>query len=326
MRLVPAVADRQWGVFRADQALAAGWTRHSLLHAVRHGDLEHIRPGVYAKALPQTGDRDADALTALRRRAAAVGLTHDHVAVSAAAAGTLYGLPLLAATTWPCVTAARPLRGRVREAHLHRARLLPGHVRRAGGLVLTSPARTVLDLARESGVDAAIGAADVGVRKNLIREGELDAVLRACAGWPGARSARRLATSIDPAAESVLESISRLRMADATLPAPQTQVNIRVNGRLVGRVDFYWDEFGVVGEADGMAKYDAGPAALRAEKRRQELLEDAGLIVVRWTWAQLWPFDGVAARLRGAFARASHADRAPRRWQTDACHSVRSVG
>ena len=24
----------------------------------------------------------------------------------------------------------------------------------------------------------------------------------------------------------------------------------------IGRLDFYWDEFGVVGEADGRAKYD----------------------------------------------------------------------
>lgn len=81
----------------------------------------------------------------------------------------------------------------------------------------------------------------------------------------------------------------------------------------------------MVGEADGMAKYDAGPAALRAEKRRQELLEDAGLIVVRWTWADLWAFDPVVARLRAAFARAAHPDRPPRRWQTDTWHSVRSV-
>lgn len=238
MRVLPAVAERQWGVFRTDQALAAGWTRHALLHAVRHGRLEQVRPGVYAPTSPVTGERDTDALAAFRRRAAGVGLTHGRVAVSSAAAAALCDLPLLAVPEQPCVTAARALRGRVREAHLHRARLFPGHVRRAGGLVLTSPARTVLDLAREAGVDAAIGAADAGVRRGLIREGELDAVLRTCAGWPGARSARRVAASVDPAAESVLESISRLRMADAAVPPPRTQVTVRAGGRFVGRVDF----------------------------------------------------------------------------------------
>ncbi len=40
----------------------------------------------------------------------------------------------------------------------------------------------------------------------------------------------------------------------------------------------------IVIEADGMLKY-TDPAALRAEKRRQERMEHAGYRVVRVTWA-----------------------------------------
>ncbi|MGH8963294.1 MAG: hypothetical protein ACRDWT_19230, partial [Jatrophihabitantaceae bacterium] len=54
-------------------------------------------------------------------------------------------------------------------------------------------------------------------------------------------------------------------------------------GRFVGRADFYWPEFGVVGEADGRMQYD-DRTVLLAEKRRREALEALGLIVVRWHW------------------------------------------
>ena len=86
-------------------------------------------------------------------------------------------------------------------------------------------------------------------------------------------------------------------------------------GRFLGRVDFYWDEFGVVGEADGLGKYDRGAAALRDEKVRQGEMEDAGLIFVRWGWTDLRPFAPTAARLRAAFVRGVRPDRAPRDWR-----------
>jgi very-short-patch-repair endonuclease len=45
----------------------------------------------------------------------------------------------------------------------------------------------------------------------------------------------------------------------------------------------------VIGECDGAVKYDidAAPTMLLAEKRRRELLEDLGYIVVRWDHADL---------------------------------------
>jgi hypothetical protein len=77
-----------------------------------------------------------------------------------------------------------------------------------------------------------------------------------------------------------------------------------VAGRFLGRVDFYWDDFGVVGEADGDGKY-GDRQALIAEKRRQERLEEAGLVVVRWGWQDLRDPDLLAARVRRALDRGS---------------------
>jgi very-short-patch-repair endonuclease len=82
-------------------------------------------------------------------------------------------------------------------------------------------------------------------------------------------------------------------------------------GRFVARVDFAWLGRGVVGEADGRAKYvaDGDPvAAFDAEKERQRRLEALGLVVVRWGWRHL---EGnpppLVERLREALTRGDAA-------------------
>ncbi|MGN6472687.1 MAG: DUF559 domain-containing protein, partial [Mycobacteriales bacterium] len=86
--------------------------------------------------------------------------------------------------------------------------------------------------------------------------------------------------------ESPLESLSRAVFAEHGLPTPELQVEFHPRPGLTYRADFYWPDHQVVGEADGMAKYDQR-GALRAEKIRQEGLEDLGLRVVRWTWRDM---------------------------------------
>ena len=249
------------------------------------------------------------ALDQLRTSAAAVSLAHHRVTVSHSGAAALLGLWLITTPELVCATYPRGRRGPMPGVHRHRARLFPGHVVRDGRILLSSAARTVVDLGRESGADAAIVAADSALRDGLTTRSELAATLATCAGWPGVRAAARAIELADPRSESPLESLSRLRMSAAGLPAPETQVCIlNRSGHFLGRVDFYWDEFGVVGEADGLGKYDGELLSPREEKVRQGRLEDCGLIFVRWGWADLWPFDPTAARLRAAFARGLRAD------------------
>ena len=102
------------------------------------------------------------------------------------------------------------------------------------------------------------------------------------------------------------------------LPAPDLQVVLRVPwpARSLARVDFYWDEWGVVGEADGhgeVRRFDrcrpgregASGASGTGGAARGAL----GLGRSRRTSAH------VANRLRAAFARAQRRDRAPRDWR-----------
>lgn len=316
MREFPAVGATQLHVFTAAQADAEGWTSHALRHAVTIGRLDRLRPGVYAPPVPASGNRFADAEQRLRSHAVAVALTNRGLTLSHAAAASLRGIALVEIPMHVCATTVRGRRGVVAGVHLHRAASLASDVQRRGPVLATSPARTVIDLGREHGVDASIAAGDSAVRLGLTTATQLAESVDRYAHWPGIAAARRAVSLVDPRAESVLESLSRLRIVTAGLPLPLTQAEIcDSSGQLSARCDFYWPESGVIGEADGSGKYGMGDSTLRHEKIRQGLLEDLGLIVVRWGWSDLEPFAPTAARLRAAMARGARPDRAPRLWQ-----------
>jgi hypothetical protein len=171
---------------------------------------------------------------------------------------------------------------------------------------VTSPARTVVDLAREVGVESAVVAGDSALAAGLVVATDLTEVMELQHRWPGRAAARTAVELLAVGSQSPLETLSRLRIRDAGLPAPVLQQEIGdEQGYFVGRVDFYWDEFGVVGEADGRRKYERDDVVdvVLAEKARQSQLLETGLIVVRWDWADLTRFELVANRLRSAFAR-----------------------
>jgi hypothetical protein len=98
------------------------------------------------------------------------------------------------------------------------------------------------------------------------------------------------------------------------IPQPEPQVEIlTLNGLFLGRLDFYWDEFGVAGEVDGTVKYRDDPVlAVVREKRRQGPMEDLGLIFVRWGRADLEDMAALARRLGDTFARAARRPRTDR--------------
>ena len=49
--------------------------------------------------------------------------------------------------------------------------------------------------------------------------------------------------------------------------------------------DFVWRDMRIIGEADGALKYATRDDVMR-EKERQEALERAGWLVIRWNWAE----------------------------------------
>jgi hypothetical protein len=286
---------------------------------VRIGDLDRPHRNVVARPLedqPGTHARER-AESAYLRLAQASALTCPRATVSHVAAAIAYRVPTIGQLGKPCLTvpSGTALRD-LAHIHLHRATLPDDGVVLLGDLRVTTPARTVMDIARERGVAAGVVAADYVLHTGLANASELAAAFEVSSCWPGRKAARTTLAFADGAAESPLESLSRLRIAAFGLPAPRPQAVLCDEfGRFIGRGDFYWDEFGVVGESDGDLKYDDDPeAAIVKERRRERGFCDTGLITVRWGWSDLYEFDKVVKRLQAANARGFRPGSPDRRW------------
>ena len=295
-------------MFTVAEAYAAGWTPSALKNAVQRGRIERVRRGAYT--IRQHITPEISAIAAAR--------TVPHAVVSHRSAALLHGLPLIGARPpLPEITVPPRTRGDVPDVHLHRAQLRADDVVLIGDTPTTSPARTVADLARHRPLSTAVAATDAALHHELMTADQLDDVLRFCWNWPRIRRAQLARRLADGRAESPLESVSRLILPRLGLPAPQIQTHIFDRyGRLLGRADFYWDEFGVVGEADGRSKYDER-RVLTDEKDRQEDFENLALVVVRWGWDHARALQHVLrARIEGGFERGRLRDRSgfPRLW------------
>lgn len=311
----------QLGAFTTAQAEAAGWTQAGLRHAVRHGRLDRLWPGAYAAPVPST-PAGRDRRTA--QLAVAASLTNSGTLVSHLGAAAVYGWGWWAEAPRACVTTPVGALSAVPLGHVHRVEVADRDRWQAGGLLLTSPARTVVDVAREFGVESAVTIGDAALRAGALSREDLARALHDARGRPRVGAARAAATGLDGRSESVLESRSRHRMAVAGLPPPRTQVDVfGVDRRWVARVDFYWEDYGVVGEADGELKYAGGRSLIR-EKWREDALRGLGLGFVRWGWTDLEPFAPTARRLRGAFDRGAPAT-ARSRWRAEPTDVVPGV-
>lgn len=164
-----------------------------------------------------------------------------------------------------------------------------------GGLSVTDLDRTIIDRARYSSLESAVAMCDEALRLNLAEQGEvlaqISALPRRARGWRMAELAVRLA---DRRAESPLESLSRTRMFQLGMPMPELQVEFFDASGFIGRVDFYWPQLGIIGEADGRMKFRvadgltgaaAEEAVWRAKRRDDRLrrhpeVRDVG----HWDW------------------------------------------
>jgi hypothetical protein len=300
------------------EANELGWTRAARRHAVRRGDLDQLGRSVIAVPMDLDDDLAERRIRelALLRAAQASSLRCSRAVISHLPAAVGLGLPTYGDLDRPCLTVPPGTALRhLADAHLHRATLPPEDIVDLAGFNLTTPRRTILDVAREHGVPAGVVAADFALHEGLVDRQSLAAAYDLCAGWPGRRRARITLSFADGAAESPLESLSRLHIAAARLPRPALQAEIcDLDGQYITRCDFYWDEFGVVGEADGMLKYRTDGERALTERATQKRLERCGLIAVRWGWPDLFAFDAVARQLTLSFGRGARRGSRDRRW------------
>ena len=277
-----------------------GLDANGLARRVASGELVRVRRGFYRPS----GTRSDEAAHRLLVEATTPGLG-DGAVLSHASAAVFHGLPVpRASLARVCVTRRRRGRGHVTSGvHDRGCPLSPDDTVVADGVLLTSVARTVVDLARTLPFDWGVAAADAALRAGLAP----DALARQVADsrrWPGNARARAVAEFADARSESPGESRSRALLALAGVPAPALQLNVWSGDVLLGRSDFGWEEEGVLGEFDGMVKYgirsrpgESATDALAREKAREDRLRRAGWIVVRWTWRELGTPDALARRV-----------------------------
>jgi hypothetical protein len=268
-RRIAVVARTQHEVVGRAQLFAIGLSKAAIEGRVRRGRLHRVHQGVYA-----VGGEGA-------------ALSHFSAAV-------LWGM--LGERKWPVhVTAER--RRRVQGLRVHEAPLEGERVRREG-IVVTTPGRTLVDLADVAPprlLERAIDEADylrldtngLRPRKGRRGEGALSAVL--VAHTPGSTRTR-----------SELEELFLALCDEYGIERPE--VNVIVEGY---ECDFVWRARALIVETDG------GAAHGTAKARERDRIKDVKLLlkgwrVVRITWMRLLNEpDQVAAELQQLLTQAS---------------------
>jgi hypothetical protein len=173
----------------------------------------------------------------------------------------------------------------------------------------TSPARTLVDCAREWSLTDGVVAMDSALHGRVVSRAQLEAAVHFARHWVGVGKAARALSLADGRAESPLESRGRLRLIGSGFPVPELQVALHDARGFVARVDAWYEEAAVAVEFDGRVKYSSpingrSPAdVLWEEKRREDDIRGLDVRVLRVVNADLgagWP--SVVARLSGMLA------------------------
>lgn len=285
---------------RRRDGVAIGLSDSTLWRSVRRGETVRVGPGSYVAAESWAG------LTPIRQHrlrvlAAAERLTAPRV-FSHFAAAALWGIRILG--DWPTVvdvTVDRASGGRSDGGfRRHCSGIDDADVMVLDGLLVTSPNRTVVDLARILPFADAVVAMDSALHARRIPHplttieairGTADAAM----GLRGCRVAVAAADFATPLSDSPPESHSRVQMWALGFPRPILQHPFVLADGSVVRADFFWDQFRHIGECDGRAKYRdleylrgrTPEQALIAEKNRENELRRQVRMLSRWEPAEL---------------------------------------
>ncbi len=315
MLRIPPHADLHGGVFLCRHALALGYDHDCIARAVKRREWRRLRRGAFTSQ-HRWDAADARARHLLMTHAVAQQVGPQSV-VSHASSAVALGLPLQGVALSE-VHVTRPYGTSRRSAGVahHSASLDGADIVAAADLLVLSPARTSLDLAREWGRAAGMVAADAVLRTTTVTPQQLRDAAEQMADWPGGRDAAFVASEADARSETPGESLSRLVCLELGYPLV-LQVEIEDGlGQVIARVDGLLFEEDVIVEFDGAVKYatdgDAG-SALFAEKKREDRLRELGFEFVRLTWGDLPLTQLVDRKIRRAIERSRERRAARRR-------------
>ncbi len=297
---------------RADRA-RAGLTDAALKQLFSAGTITRIRRGSYVDAATTANLELVERHTLAVR--AALADQRDRPVVSHLSAVVAWGLPIwrMDLGTVHLTRQRRSAGRRTSTLHVHTAPLEPTDVVELDGVPLTSAARTIFDVACQLPFEQAVVLADAALHAGLVTPEQLRQQLTTGFGRWGRANAALAFDFADGRSESVGESRSRVGMYRAGLPVPNLQCTIRrADGRVVGRPDFDWAPVPLLGEFDGLHKYDryvrdgeTSADVVVREKLREDALRELGFLLVRWIWAELDDPAQLYRRISAALARAA---------------------
>jgi very-short-patch-repair endonuclease len=264
---VAALAACQHGVVAHRQLVALGLGPDTIDRWARAGRLQRKHRGVYAVGHPLLSVEGGWMAAVLACGRGAV-LSH----ASAAAAWDLR--PLGAGAIHVTVPGNG---GRARRAgiRLHRRRLAPADTTIERGIPITTPARTLIDLARTLKGRPLEQALDRAEHLRLLDFAEFQ-----CRPIPSSLQAQ-LARYQATFTRSELEERFLALCDDHGLPRPET--NCVIEGI---EVDFVWRDRRLIVEVDGYA-FHRSPSAFERDRERDVVLTLAGWRVLRFTYAQV---------------------------------------
>jgi Protein of unknown function (DUF559)/Transcriptional regulator, AbiEi antitoxin len=275
-RRAARLAGEQWGVVSIVDLRRCGLNDDAIALRARNGRLHPIHRGVYAVGHPN--------LPLEGRFGAAVKACAPTGALSHYSAGADWRM-----VEWDDRRIEVTVLGEGTRLHrglrVHRTCVLePRDVRHHNGIRVTSPARTLVDLASLLDYRPLRRAVRQAQSLRLVSLPELARTIERLGPRRGVRNLRRILATGPAPTRSELEDVVLDLILRGGLAHPEVNVPLFVDGRRVVP-DFRWPAQRLVVEADGAAWHDHR-LAREDDAERQALLEAYGDHVLRVTWEQ----------------------------------------
>ena len=276
--------------------------------AASRGQLVRLHRGAYMDAAEwQTLDRHER----YRQRVIAAAMaSRGNPVLSHQSAAIMWRLPIIG--QWPNIVhvlSARTTGTRIENGFMRHA---PDRSDREyvdiDGVRVTSLNDTLVDMAASASFASSVTSIDFALRKGRTSHEELRTLLEE---RRGIRFRRRMERAVDfstPLSGSPGESLSRVNIHELGFAGPTLQARFDDYKGHIGDSDFWWPEFGLIGEFDGLVKYTRDQYTkgrsieeiVIEETVREDRLRALGPSVSRWLW-------GTALRPRELFQQLSAA-------------------